>query len=450
MTSNARKLVIIGCSGCGAHAAIMAKKLDPSLDVLVIREEEHLLTRCALPYITADEATLKASFKSDDMFTSNGIKLVDSRAESIDRKYKTVTTEDGNIYPYEKLVLATGGTPVKPEIPGFEMKGVFTVRTGHDAQAIRDQMSGNGVRNAVVVGASAVGLEMATAISRNGIKVKIVEMLSHVLPLAIDKDMSEEAERYLIEKGVELKMNQTAAKIIGEEKVRGVELSSGEEIKAEMVILAVGVRPRWEIAEAAGLEKGKFGVKVNQYLQTSDPDIYAGGDLIEYKDIITGNATSGQLRPNAVMTGRMIAKNIVGYNMEFPGVINTFATKLNGICISATGLTEEAARKEGIEVVTAKRDARSKHHMIEGGKPYTIKLVFDKNSKKVIGGQIVSYSESAVKQIDTIVAAIMGGLTATDLTTIGFAGQPELSPDPGTEPIALASEDAFKSLAVRR
>jgi NADH oxidase (H2O2-forming) len=448
VTSNVRNLVIIGCSGCGAHAAIMAKRLDPSLGVLVIREEEKLLTRCALPYITAEEATLEASYKSDDMFIRNGIKLVNSRAESIDRKYKIVTTEDGNIYPYEKLVLATGGIPVKPEIPGFETNGVFTVRTGHDAQAIRDWMSNKRVKNAVVVGASAVGLEMAAAISRKGVKVKIVEMLSHVLPLAIDKDMSEEAERYLIEEGVELRMNHTAAKIMGKEKVRGVELSSGEEIKAEMVILAVGVRPRWGIAKAAGLEMGKFGVKVNQCLQTSDPDIYAGGDLIEYKEIITGNATSGQLRPNAVMTGRMIAKNIVGYNMEFPGVINTFATKLNGLSISATGLTEEEARKEGIEVVTAKRDARSKHHMIEGGKPYTIKLVFDKNSKKVIGGQIVSHSGSAVKQIDTIVTAIMGGLTAFNLTTIGFAGQPELSPDPGTEPIALAAEDAFKSLSL--
>jgi len=143
MTSNARKLVIIGCSGCGAHAAIMAKRLDPSLDVLIIREEERLLTRCALPYITAEEATLEASYKSDDMFTSNGIKLVDSRAESIDRKYKTVTTKDGNIYPYEKLVLATGGTPVKPKIPGFEMRGVFTVRTGHNTRDIRHWMSEN-------------------------------------------------------------------------------------------------------------------------------------------------------------------------------------------------------------------------------------------------------------------------------------------------------------------
>jgi NADPH-dependent 2,4-dienoyl-CoA reductase/sulfur reductase-like enzyme len=422
------------------------KRLDPSLEVTVIREEPHLLTRCAIPYIIGEEATVEASYKSDDMFTRVGTKLVDSKATGIDRESKTVMTEDGNVHPYDKLVLATGGTPAKPRIPGFDLAGVFTIRTASDALAIRDWMEQKAVTKAVVVGASAVGLETAAAISRKGVGVTVVEMLAHVLPLAIDADMSEEPESYLRGEGIELRMNQTAGKILGDGEVTGVELSSGERIDAQVVLLAVGVRPRLELAEAAGLESERFGLKVNRHLQTSDPDIYAGGDVIEYTDFVTGKTIGGQLRPNAVMTGRLVAKNILGYGMEFPGVINTFATKLTEISISAAGLTEEAARQEGIDAVTNKREAESKHSMIDGREPYTVKLVFDRNSKKLIGGQIVSYSECAVKQIDTIAAAIMGGMTVLDLTTIGWAGQPELSPDPGTEPLALAAEDAFYEL----
>ena len=440
------RVVVIGFSGHGAHAAMTLKRLHPSLDVTVIREEPHLLIRCAIPYIVGEEATVEASYKSDDMFTGVGTKLIDSRATGIDRKSKTVMTENGSVYPYDKLVLATGGTPAKPRIPGFDTAGVFTIRTASDALAIRDWMKQKAVKKAVVVGASAVGLETAAALSRRGVSVTVVEMLAHALPLAIDADMSEELESYLRGKGIELRMNQTAAKILGDGEVAGVELSSGERIDAQMVLLAVGVRPRLELAEAAGLESGRFGLKVNRHLQTSDPDIYAGGDLIEYTNLITGKTMGGQLRPNAVMTGRLAAKNILGYGMEFPGVINTFATKLTDISISASGLTEEAARQEEIETVTSKRESESKHAMIDGRKSYTVKLVFDRNSKKLIGGQIVSYSDCAVKQIDTIAAAIMGAMTALDLTTIGCAGQPELSPDPGTEPLALAAEDAFHEL----
>ena len=444
--SNNKKVVIIGCSGNGAHAAIMTKRLEPSADVTIVREEEHLLVRCAVPYIIAGEVTLESCYKSDDMFTNAGIKLIDSKATGIDRVNKTVATENGGVYPYDKLVLATGGIPIKPKIPGSDISGVFTTRTGLDALAIQDWMKSNSIRSAVVIGASAVGLEVATAISRTGVAVTTIEMLAHVLPIATDTDISQEVERHLIDKGISLRMNQTAARILGNGKVTGVELASGEKIDTEMVILAIGVRPRWELAEAAGLEKGRFGLKVNQYLQTSDPNIYAGGDLIEYKNFITGKPTAGQLRPNAVMTGRLIAKNILGYDAELPGVLNTFVTKLADISLASTGITEKAAQQEEMEIIIAKRSAESKHSMIEGKELYTIKLLFERKTQKIIGGQMVGYSECAVRHIDVIAVAIKCGLTINELTTMACAGQPELSPDPGTAPIALVAEDAFLQL----
>ena len=304
--SQAKRLVIVGCAGLGGPAAMMAKKLDPTLDVTLIREEKDFLTRCAVPYIAVGDATLEASVKDDAMFHSVGTKLVDVKAVGIDRKTKTVTTADGNIYPYDKLILATGGMATAPKIPGVDLKGVFTVRTGLDAVNIYEWLQKKKIKNAVVLGAGAIGVEMATLISSKGVKVVVVEMLNHVLPLSFDPDMSQEIERYLTEKGIDLRLKQKVTGIREDGEVTSVELSSEENIDAGIVIMAGGIRPRRELAEACGLEIGDLGVRVNKHLQTSDPDIYAGGDLIEYESFVTGKPILGQIRPNAVIGGRII------------------------------------------------------------------------------------------------------------------------------------------------
>jgi NAD(P)H-nitrite reductase large subunit len=444
--SKIHKLVIIGCAGMGGPAAMMTKRMDPSVDVTIIREEEHFLTRCAVPYIAVERATVAASVKDDGMFHSAGIKLVNVPATSINRKEKTVTTADGAVHPYDKLILATGGKAIVPPIPGVDLKGVFTVRWSSDAVNIRDWMKEKKVRTAVVYGAGAVGLEMASLIAQKGVKVTIVVRSYIGRTVGLDADMSSELEKHFADKGVVIQSRAVITKIVGEKEVEAVELSSGEKIDAEMVIVALGVRPRAELAEAAGLEMGEYGVQVNEYLQTSDPDIYAGGDLIEYESEITRKPILGQIRPNAVIGGRIAAKNILGYGIKFPRLLNSFAAKLFDKSIASVGITEAIAKDEGIDVFVAKKSAKSKHVMIEGGKPYTAKLIFDRNTKKVVGAQIVADDERSVRYIDVIALAISNGLTAQDLTTLRCAGQPELSPEPSAEPVALAAEDAFKEL----
>ncbi|MHC1635554.1 MAG: NAD(P)/FAD-dependent oxidoreductase [Candidatus Methanospirareceae archaeon] len=441
-----RKVVIIGCSGVGGPAAMMMKKLDPSSDVTLIREEEKLFVRCTSPYISVGIVNVDACFKDDGMFRDAGVKLVNARATRINREEKTVTTEDGNIFHYDKLVLATGGKPIIPPIPGVDLKGVFPVRTSQDAVNISSWIKERGVAHVVVIGAGGVGLEMASLIAKRGIGVTVVEMLEHVIQTSFDPDMSEEIEGYLRRKGVNLRLKEKVERIIGDKEVEEVELSSGERIKADMVILAAGVRPNIELAEAAGLEVGKYGVRVNKYLQTSDPDIYAAGDLIEYESAVTGKPIPGYIRANAVIGGRVIAKNIQGYKIEFPRLLNSFSTKLFDMVVASTGITERIAKEEGIEVIAVKKGARSKYAMIEGGRPYTMKLIFERETGKVIGGQIIGYSESSIRYIDVIALAIRCGLTALDLTTLRCASQPELSTEASAEPIALAAEDAFQLL----
>ncbi|MBN2119807.1 MAG: FAD-dependent oxidoreductase [Candidatus Omnitrophica bacterium] len=443
-----RRVVVIGCSGCGALAALTLKKLKSSLEVTIIREpnEKGLLTRCATPYICCGDVMVDSSYKDDNIFTEKGIKLVSVAAVEINREIKIVKTADGNTYPYDKLVLATGAKPVMPNVSGVDLSGVFTLRTSGDAVDILHWLNSRRVRNVVLLGAGAIGVEKAYLLSRQGLKVAVVEMFGHIMPSILDPDMAEEVQVYMKEKGVQLQLNQKATAINGKDSVESVTLASGEEINARMVIISVGARCNVELAKHAGLKLGKLGLKVNGYLQTSDPDIYAGGDLIEYQSHITGKPTLGQLRPNAVISGRVIAKNILGFQVKFPPLINSFSTKFFDKSIAGAGITESKAEKEGIEVVAVRQESTSKHSMMRERKPYIVKLIFDKTDQRLIGGQIVSDAECPVKYIDVIALAIRCGLKALDLATFRCAGQPELSPDPGKEPIALAAERAFEKL----
>ena len=446
------RIVVIGCSGCGALAARTLKKIDHSLHVTIIREQEEkgLLTRCATPYISCGDVMVEPSYKDDNIFISQGIQLVNAGAAGIDRGEKVVTTADGNSYPYDKLVLATGAKPVIPPVSGVDLPGVFFLRTSGDAVNILHWMNSRRVKNAVLIGAGAIGTEIAYLASRHGVNIILVEMLEHVMQGILDADMSEEVETYMKGKGVDLRLSRRVKAIGGKTEVEKVVFSSDEEVTAEMVIISAGAQPNSELAEKAGLEMGKSGLKVDNYLRTSDPDIYAGGDLIQYESHVTGKSILGQLRPNAVISGRIIARNILGYNIKFPPLLNTFATKFFDKSIAGTGITEAEAVREGIDAVSAAQSSASKHSMMRGRKPYTVKLVFDKESGKIIGGQLLSDSELPVKHIDMIALAIRCGLSALDLTTLRCAGQPELSSDPGTEPISLAAEKVFQDFAGKR
>lgn len=440
------KLVIVGCAGVGGPAAMMAKKIDPSLDVTLIREEENFLTRCATPYIAVERATVEDSVKDDGMFHAVGTKLVNVKATSIDRQEKTVTTADGAVYPYDKLVLATGGMAIVPTIPGVDLEGIFTLRTSRDAVNIRDWVNEKKARTAVVYGAGAIGLEMASVLAQKGLNVTMVVRSYIGRTVSLDPDMSSELEKYFTENGVVIRSREVITKIEGEKEVEAVVLSSGDTLDADMVIFSIGVRPNIELAEAAGLRIGEYGLEVNEYLQTSDPDIYAGGDLIEYEHLITKKSILGQIRPNAVIGGRIIAKNAQGYQIKFPPLLNSFAAKLFDKSIATVGVTEVIAKEEGFDIFVVKQAAKSKHVMMEGGKPYTVKLIFDRATKRVIGAQIIADDERSVRYIDVIAVAIRDGWTALDLTTLRCAGQPELSPEPSAEPIAIAAEGAFKEL----
>jgi NADH oxidase (H2O2-forming) len=385
----------------------------------------------------------------DRMFEDAGVKLIQARAERVDRARKTVTLSDGREISYDKLVLGTGASPVVPSIDGAGLDGVFTLRSLKHAEAIRAFLDERTPRKLVFIGAGFISLETAALLAGSdpGYAITVVELLEHPLPLMLDGEMADRVKQYLIGKGIDMKMGRRVLAVRGKDgRVCGVELDSGEIIDAEMVFLNIGARPNLELAREIGLEIGTFGIKVNRFLETSDPDIIAAGDSIENHHFITKKPVPIQLRGPAVIQGRFAAKRLAGYEIEFPGLLGNCAVKLFDKNIAATGFTETQARQEGFETVSATVESRNKHRMLQGVQPWTVKLVFDRRTRRLLGGQILSDAEAPVKEIDAINALILGGKTMFDLTVLMNAGNPDCSSEPSAEPITIAAEQALQKI----
>ena len=384
------------------------------------------------------------------MLTDQHITVLHNEVTAIDRAAKTVTLADGRKLPYTKLYLATGSSSFVPPIEGRDLQGVMTLRGLPDAERIREHLAAGKTRNIVFIGAGFISMEAATLLAEQhagAYTITIVELMDRPLPLMLDGDMSAVVRAYLEEKGLRFRTGEKVERIVGMDgRVTGVQLASGETLDADMVFLNVGVRPNTQLAVDAGLEMAKFGIRVNTFQETSDPDILAGGDCVEKCNFLTKKPAPGQLRGPAVVQGRLAAKRLAGYDIEFPGVLDAGGCKMFDLTITATGFTEENAAREGYSTVSAVVDSRSKHAMIPGVKPWKLKLVFDRNSERLIGGQIVSHTVTMAREIDAVTAFILGGKTIRELTTFTSACNPDISSEPSAEPITIAAEQALQKL----
>jgi NADH oxidase (H2O2-forming) len=386
----------------------------------------------------------------DKMLENAGIHVTVDEVTKVDTTKKVVLTAGGNTYPYNKLFLATGASAFIPPIEGRELKGVVALRGIPDALRIKTFIAECAPKKIVFIGAGFISMEIASLLAApkpDAYDITVVEMLNHPLPLMLDADMAAQVKEYLESKEIRILTGTTVTKIAGVNgRVSGVTLDSGQAVDADMVFINVGVRPNTALAESVGLEMGKLGIKVNQFQETSNPDILAGGDCVEKINFITGKPDAGRLRGPAVMQGRLAAKRLAGFDIKFPGVLNAGGCQMFDMVVASTGLTEESAAKEGFQTVCATVDSRSKHGMIPGVTPWRIKLVFDKKTQKLIGGQIVSHAVSPAREIDAVSAFILGGKTISDLTTFTSACNPDISSEPSAEPISIAAEQALQKL----
>lgn len=398
-----------------------------------------------MPYVVAGLATSESLVVPDAMLKDAGITVIRDRVTAIDSQKKNVTLAGGQVLSFDKLLLANGADPVLPPLPGRDLRGVFTLRSTPDAEAMLKFMQERKPGSLTVIGAGFIGLEVGSLLKQvqPDLQVSVVEFLHHPLPVMLDADMAAKVAAYLTEQGMDLRTGVRVTGISGKDGyVSGVELDTGEATAADMVIMSVGAKSNFDLARQAGLAIGEFGIKVNEYMETSHPDIFAAGDNVENKCLVTGRSMPGQLRGTAVCQGRLVAKRLKGAAIPFPGVLNNSCVKLFDLSAASVGLTEENAKKQGIRTACFTVDSRSKHGMIKGMKPWTLKVVFNTENRKVIGSQIVSMSEAMAKEIDVMNMAIKMGAVPEDLLTINCAGHPDLSSEPSLEPISIAGLQA--------
>lgn len=390
-------------------------------------------------------ATSDSIVVPDAMLENAGITVIKDRVTGVDSKEKNVTLEGGKILSFDKLLLANGADPVIPPLPGKDLQGVFTLRSTPDAIAMSKFIDERKVKNLTVVGAGFIGLEVGTLLEQAhpDLKVTVVEFLDHPLPTMLDADMATKVGSYLEEQGIDLRTGIGVTGIIEKDGyVSGVELNSSDVIDSDMVLMSVGAKSNFDLARQAGLDIGEFGIKVNEYMETSHPDIFAAGDNVENRCLITGKNVPGGLRGMAVCQGRLVAKRLKGAAIPFTGVLNNSCVKLFDLCAASVGLTEELAKNYGLQTACFTVDSRSKHGMIKDMTPWTLKVVFNTENRKVIGSQIVSMSETPAKEIDVMNMAIKMGAVPEDLLTINCAGHPELSSEPSLEPISIVGVQA--------
>ena len=435
----ARNIVIIGGVAAGLKSAAKVRRGDPQAKITVIERGDIVsYGACGMPYVVSGNVdsidhlmmTPNGSMRNPSFFkaTKNLDILTKTEALRIDRTAKTVRVKDlpsgaETDIPYDKLVIATGSTPVQIPFPGVELGNIFQMWHPYDAQAIRDLLEGRQVKNAVIIGAGLVGIEMAEAFHRWDVHTTIVEMQDHVFPAFLDPEVALSVEKYAQGKGIDIRMQEKVQRFEGDGLVSAVVTDKGT-YPADVVILSVGVKPTVALAREAGLEIGASGaILVNQNMLTSDPDIYAGGDCAENTHMVSGKKMFVALGSIANKHGRVIGENICGANVKFRGILGTVVVRLLELNVGKTGLTEKEAKAAGYEIVTTMTTGNDRAHYMPESKLLTIKLIADVHSRKVLGIQAFGEGDVA-KRIDVVAAVLTFGGTIDDLFDVDLAYAP--------------------------
>lgn len=437
-----KKIIVIGGSAAGPKAAAKARRMDEFADITVLQKGPDLsMASCGYPYYVGgffdDRNQLlctPAGVVRDTKFYWNakGIKTkVETEVTKIDRQNKQVefvdlVTGEKGVQSYDKLVIATGAVAGMPPVPGVNLKGITTLQSLQDADYLRKIKDDGKIRKAVVIGGGLIGIETIEALHLAGIELTLIELLPQLLTF-LDWEMAKLVENYLKTK-VNVITKNGVAEFLGEDGVlTGVKLQNGTEIPCELAVVAIGVRPNIKLAKEAGITIGNLGgIQVNEYMQTSDPDIYAVGDCCEIKNLITQKPVLAPFGDLANLEGRVAGQNIIKEKSAvFPGTIQTGICKLFDYNIGITGLSETKAQESNIDYVKVVNASPDKPGFMEG-KLLVTKLLADKKTGKIIGAQCLGPGDVA-KQLATWAIAIKGGLTVEDMVNADLPYAPPFS-----------------------
>jgi NADH oxidase (H2O2-forming) len=439
--------LIIGSSASGFTAALTARRHYPDATLALIRQEEKTLIPCGIPYIFGTLGSPDKNLMPDPALAKNNVDLIIDRVTKIDRQARTVFTSQGQSIGYRKLIVATGSVPLIPPIPGVDKENVFSIKKDvpHLAQLLEVL---KGCHDVVIIGGGFIGLEMADECRKLGdLNISVVEMLPHCLFAVFDEGLCVQAEEELSKSGIQVWASHKAEALLGNSRVEQVELDNGERLRADVVILGIGVRPNTELAQNAGLEIGPTGgIAVDRHMFTSDPNILAAGDCADKVDFFTGQPAQVWLASVASAEARIAAANLFEIRRAYKGSISVFSTKIGDLACGLAGIGEKSAREAGIAYVTGESEATDKHPgSLPGAKTLRVKLIFRKYSGTLIGGQACG-GDTVGEMANLIATMIQAEMNADQIATFQMGTHPLLTASPVAYPLVNAAELALSKL----
>lgn len=445
------KFVVIGGDAAGMSAASRAKRNNPSIDVTVLEQGEDVsYSACGMPYNIADpdREMDDLTVRSAEKFRELGINLLTGRKVlSINRENRTVTgiTKGGADFtiPFDKLLIATGSTPIKPNLPGFDLPGVLALKTLEDGRRLKAYISEKNIKKAIILGIGYIGLEMAEALRELGIEVKMIKRSGALLPW-MPPEMAAVIKQEIDFKGVITNSGCNTERVELAEDGRLLAVCPNETFDGDMIVVSIGVKPNSSMAKEAGLEIGPGGaILINRFMQTSDPDIYAAGDCATAFHVLTGKPTWIPLALTANRGGWASADHICGKDVDMPEIAGTSVFKVFEHVVSRTGFSVDEAKAEGFDPVEVMVKTRSRAHSYPGATRIWTNLVADRKTGKLLGGVMVG-REGVAHRINALATALYAKMTVADLQRCDFAYAPPFGPV--WDPLLTAANQLLKKI----
>jgi NADPH-dependent 2,4-dienoyl-CoA reductase/sulfur reductase-like enzyme len=427
------KLLVVGGDAAGMGTATQARRLDPDLDIVVVEQGRFTsYSACGIPYVVGGEVA-----SIDDLVVKTPAELrskhridvrIRHRVEGIDLDRRQAEVRDLERertirMPFDRLAFGTGARPILPDLPGIDEPWVRGVQNLEDGAALLDHAQRSRCRDVIVVGAGYIGLEMAEAFHRRGARVTLVDAADHVMSRTLDPELGARISDELAALGVKVRLGEKV-----ESFDKGKVVTANGALPADLVVLGLGVEPNAELASDAGVVLGEHGaIQVDRRQRTSVEGVYAAGDCADTFDLVARRRTYIALGTVANRTARVAGINLGGGYATFPGVVGTAVTKICSTEVARTGLTEAAAAEAGFEPVTVTIDSTVRSGYFPDAEPITVKLVAERRTGRVLGGQIVG-GPGAAKRIDVLATALYAELTAADLVDVDMSYAPPFSP----------------------
>lgn len=446
-------VVIIGGGPAGIITGVTSKKIHPEKSFLLIKEEEKGLVPCGIPYVFHDLENIDQNQMGPKPFVDEGGEVLIDTVSRVNAEDKVITTESGKEISFEKLVFATGSMPLIPKfIEGYDLDGVEYIKKSY--KYIDDlKKRVDAAKNIVVIGAGFIGVEISEQLAKFKDKsVSLIEAEPHCLYRAFSADFAEKADEVVKDAGVHLYTGQKVEKIIGENgKAKGVILSSGTKIDADIVICSVGYVPNCSLAKEAGIDLSERGtIRVDNYFRTSAKDIFAVGDCSQTIGFITGQTDNIMLASTGTAEARVLGRNLfyIKFLRNFPGTLSVFSTEINGVVFASAGAIEQSARAANVQYVIGKAQGVDRHPVkLPGASQLTVKLVVSPKNGAIIGGEILG-GKPVGEMINIISLAIQKAVTVYELISFQVGTHPLLTTAPTQYLLIKAAEDAIEDINI--